>query len=556
MICMDSKRIRLVSAIAVCAFFILCNFAVAIPPVLKPHQVGQYAGKAWGDPLVPPEQGSWADRTNLLRYTIRSVNVNQDDPNNWPDFSGVLQEVYDGQGYNPKRTILFRVHFWDGADRYTLPMRDISVYKARLDYACSQLVPVMDLIHGITLSEENVPYDGHGAVLEELYWHVKNQYPNLPIYQWWSPNTGIPTTYDGIYLSADGWVIDPYTLCVEMYPATNVYHYNDDNAAYSMGPDPYTRLLRKYVITGKPVLSMLCAASESFADWYDISTTPYPPAVMWDIVEHQRTMNTAFNVSTNYYWVHGTAYFPMETGDPLQDAITVDVRDHCWEMILLDPSWNGDASIADIWDNTPVTISFGGSQYFEDHFTNPKLVDYTSGSGFRDLVLNGEDLRVRGYDGRSVDVEIVYNFLSGTAMEFPETSVQADIDATFNGYVKLSASADGLNWLASTESQPVSGVQNLTLDIGDQQALASVNSFWLKIEITGDAGTIDDPAVILDDLSIVEGTEIIGCGSWGYQKSDLNEDCQVDSKDFAILSSKWLECTDPNNPADCVNVSN
>ena len=81
---MDFMRIRLVSAIALCAIFFLCNFAVAIPPVLTSHQVGEYAGKAWGDPLVPPVPGRWANRTNLLRYTIRSVNVNQDDPNNWP----------------------------------------------------------------------------------------------------------------------------------------------------------------------------------------------------------------------------------------------------------------------------------------------------------------------------------------------------------------------------------------------------------------------------------------------------------------------------------------
>jgi len=555
---MMSKRSNgwsIISIAATLAVTLMCRSVVALPEPLTAHQVGEYAGQAWGDPLVPPVPGSWADRKNLLRYTVRMVNVNQDDPNDWGDLSGVLQEVYDGQGYNPARTMLMRVHFWDGADRYSLPMRDISVYKARLDHACSKLEPVMDLIHGITLSEENVPADGRTAVLEELYWHVKNQYPNLPIYQWWIPNTGIPTTYEGIYLSADGWVTDPYSLAPGMYPSNKVFYYRD-GSPYTMGMHPYLRLLRKYVITGKPVLSMLFASADQ-PWWYDVSDPDnrLAPETMWDVVEYQRTINLAFNISTSYYWsINGTAYFPMETGNPLQDAITADVRDHCWDMILLDPAWDGDAAIADYWDNTPVTISFAGSQYFEDHFGNPKLVDYTSGSGFRDLVLNGENLRVRGYGGRPVDVEIVYNFQSGTDMEFPETSVQAKIDATLSGYVKLSASADGQNWLVSTETQPVTGVQNLTLETDSQQALASVSSFWLKIEITGDTGTIDDPAVILDDLSIVEGTEIIGCGSWGYQKSDLNEDCQVDSKDFAILSSKWLECTNPNNPADCVDV--
>jgi len=546
---------RLYVFVVVVAVFCVASPMRALPPPLSAHQVGQYAGRAWGPPDVPPEPGSWADRTNLLRYTIRSVNVNQDDPADYPDMEPYRQEVYDGQGYVPKRTILFRVHFWDGADRYSLPMRDISVYKARLDHVLTGLAPVMDLIHGITLSEENVPYDGHIAVLEELYWHVKGQYPDLPVYQWWTPNTAIPTTYDGIYLPADGWVIDPYTLCPEMYPATNTYYYNDDGSPYSMGPDPYTRLLRKYVITGLPVLSMLCASAEGgLRDWYDISTTPYPPAVMWDIVEHQRTVNLAFNVSTNYYWSWGgTTYFPMEVGDPIQDAITLDVRAHAWEMIQLDPCWTGDPAVADVWDNTPVALSFSGSQYFADHFTNPKIVDYTSGRGFRDLILNGQDLRTRGLCGRDVDVEIRYNFLSSTAMHYPQVSVKATVDPSLNGVVRLSASLDGQSWPVSVTSTPQSEPQTLLLATRELSQFESVFNFWLKIEMQGDAGDFDNPPTRIDDLIVEEGSPILGCGSWGYQKADLNHDCFVDLHDFALMVSQWNQCTDPNDPVNCFN---
>jgi hypothetical protein len=39
------------------------------------------------------------------------------------------------------------------------------------------------------------------------------------------------------------------------------------------------------------------------------------------------------------------------------------------------------------------------------------------------------------------------------------------------------------------------------------------------------------------------------CGDPGtvYEAADLNEDCYVDFRDFAITGQAWLKCTDPNN---------
>ncbi len=36
------------------------------------------------------------------------------------------------------------------------------------------------------------------------------------------------------------------------------------------------------------------------------------------------------------------------------------------------------------------------------------------------------------------------------------------------------------------------------------------------------------------------------CGSWGYKDADLNHDCKVDLKDFALMAQDWTECTEPN----------
>ena len=518
----------------------VCSYVSGLPDPLTARQVGQYAGGAWIAPgeTIPP--GSTYDRTNPLRFTIRSMNVN-DDSNPEPNFAGVRDEIIWGQNYTPKRTMLPRINFWDGADRYSLPMRDISVYKLRLDHALEELEPVMDMIHGVCLSEENVPSTGHTAVLSELYWYVKNKYPNLPVYQWWTPNTAIPDWYEGIYLPADGWIIDPYSLCPEMYP----------DSQYKMGPDPYQTLIRKYYVTGLPVVTMLSASSESFGEWYDVATSPYPPATMWQIVEHQREINKAFNLPTSYYWANaGTTYFPLVTGITLLDQITADVRNHCLMMSrFLSPDWKGDPSVADIWTGHDIEANSVSTIHFRDDFARSTFIDNTSGNGFRDLIHNGYNLRTRGFDGRNVNASIVYKMTNNANIASPEIKLKAVVKLALNGKVKLLASVDNIIWPVSVETTSIEGDQNLSLVTATDSRFHNTNVLYVKIQLTGLAGTLNEPAAIIDDFSVSRN-----CGFWGFSRSDFNLDCYVNLKDFTIFADQWLKCTLPTNES-CTNLN-
>lgn len=44
------------------------------------------------------------------------------------------------------------------------------------------------------------------------------------------------------------------------------------------------------------------------------------------------------------------------------------------------------------------------------------------------------------------------------------------------------------------------------------------------------------------------------CGAWGYSLLDVNKDCYVNLKDFVMLASNWLVCTDPEN-ANCISMN-
>ncbi|MFH1614722.1 MAG: hypothetical protein ABIG61_06535 [Planctomycetota bacterium] len=46
-------------------------------------------------------------------------------------------------------------------------------------------------------------------------------------------------------------------------------------------------------------------------------------------------------------------------------------------------------------------------------------------------------------------------------------------------------------------------------------------------------------------IDLFKGTIQPECGDWGYKHGDLDRNCKVDFKDFAIFAEDWLECTVP-----------
>jgi hypothetical protein len=53
--------------------------------------------------------------------------------------------------------------------------------------------------------------------------------------------------------------------------------------------------------------------------------------------------------------------------------------------------------------------------------------------------------------------------------------------------------------------------------------------------------------------NLIHYDNIVQCGTFGYLTADLNNDCSVDLKDFAIIAQSWMFSTDPSksNYIDC-----
>lgn len=491
------------AAIIIASTTVLLHTTIGLstPPPLTARDTGVYGITAWGSPSTPPNPGSTEDRTDKMTFTIRSIWNNAGNPN--PNLSNIVQEVNDGWGYANKRTQLVRVNFWDGSDRYEGTMLDKEVYLARVLHSVAQLESVHDKIHGITLAEENVPTGGRTQLLQYLYEGVKAQYPDLPVYQWWTPNTPVPQHFEGTWLSADGWVFDPYTL-TEHHPAyTNLW-----------APDPYLRLMQKYTVSGLPIVAIAAATAETpFRPYYDVGTTPYLNSkTQWDVNTHQTSINTAFNVPTAFYWsdVNGGAYFPTVTSDPLLNNLTDYVQNFADTQAAIPTNYKGNAAIADVWSNgndkvLPVTAQTSRNIVFEEKFSESDFLDMSKGSGLRDLIVNGQDLRTHGFDGRNANAEIIYHFESTDFLNYPLIALHANINSGLNGVARLYVSSDGVNWSATNQTA-TNGSQLLQLSTQGLPQFASVQDLWVKVKLEGDPGTFDQPAVRIDNLRVLQNS--------------------------------------------------
>ena len=134
-----------------------------------------------------------------------------------------------------------------------------------------------DLLYAITLDEEQIFWNGWNAALTELYHRCKKRWPDLPVYQWWSPmqHPDVRAKSGWIELPADGWVID----------------------LYGQPRVAFEKKVVKSLETGKPLIHIVWASP----DWPDHSG-----AKSWDeggrkIFDDQLEICRGYNVPVAYF---------------------------------------------------------------------------------------------------------------------------------------------------------------------------------------------------------------------------------------------------------------
>jgi len=133
-------------------------------------------------------------------------------------------------------------------------------------------------LYAVTLSEENIFWNGEHEKLTEFYYRLKKQFPNMPIYQWYS-NSSRGDAWPGFlypWLPADGWIIDEYFA----------------------EPRDFEQEVRRYRMLGLPLIQLGYAAPFEAANH---PTTSYHPSML----QGQLRVARKYNVPFAYYCWEG-----------------------------------------------------------------------------------------------------------------------------------------------------------------------------------------------------------------------------------------------------------
>lgn len=441
---------------------------------LSVHDVGEYGAVPWNSLVIPIQPESREDRVRDLNLSIASVNLDDNPPSpHWAEMARI--------GRQHGKKFLPRVHFWDGNDRFEGPLRDVEVYWQRLDRFLS--TANTDDFCGIVLAEENVNYAGRPQVLAELYRRIKHKY-DIPVWQWWSPSSAVPGS--GGWIPADGWIVDPYLM-----PRAQ-----------------FRRYVRKYLMTGLPLVIM---------PWAETTATAKPlTPQQWQANQDQLDVAVEFNVPVAFYWTYGPGTgatgcsFGCDRGEPKTeiDRINHWVWDYIKRVRTLPGDYSGLPS-ADVGQGD--TLEIGPTDEMDklvyvDDFSSSRCIDDASISGFRDLVLDGTSLWARGFRGRDADASLVYRFAGDIPAKYPKITLSATTVEALGGQVEIALSADGKTWPIRAASSADS--QRLELSSDGNEQFALMHEFWVKVRLSGDAGSDATPPARIDDLRIEAGVRV------------------------------------------------
>lgn len=439
------------------------------------RDVGQYGAVPWGPPDEVIVPGSYADRVRDLNLAVAAVELSEgisdDELDDWAQIAN--------WGREQNQVLLLRLNFWNGEDRYQGPLEEVDVYWNRLDAFLAGLQSRESLADcwGVVLAEENVDYGGRPEVLTELYQRIKSKY-DIAVWQWWSPAAAVPAS--GGWIPADGWVVNPYLMA---NPAFRQY-------------------IRKYVVTGTPVVVM---------PWATAQAGVFPPLTdeEWQINDDQLNVAVEFNLPVAFYWTYGTdasgtsCYFGCDRNHPPTDEIGK-INQWVWDYLdrvrALPDDYTGQSSAdSSVVDAAGIALTDqNGTMTYQDDFSTQQCIDDAAMTGFRDLVMDGQTLSARGFRGRSIDATLTYHFLSTSTLKSPRVELVANIAQDQSGRVQIGLSKDGKSWRWSSAARK-SGQQKVSYT---SNAVANVQEFWVRIRLTGNAGSIDAPTLSIDNLRI------------------------------------------------------
>ena len=373
---------------------------------------------------------------------------------------------------------------------------DVDAIEQRLVNMLEEVDP--DLLYAITLDEENIYWRGWDKALPELYHRCKKRWPDLPVYQWWTPMQvpDVRAESGWVALPADGWVID----------------------LYGTPREAFEKKVLMCLETGKPLIHIAWASP----DW-----PQYSGAESWDpggreIFDDQREVCRAYNIPVGYFC---TQKYVEVDGERIQKILwgwhAVDPEVRAWyrelEALVMNLRTLPDDQIGfrtpdrRLFDwahgsPRPVDLTYAlddqerkrftwrsygrnmpvdpGEHALETPYDNPHvrltLVLDQAASGL------DQALAVCSIKGHANRVPLVFRIDPKQPLEAVTVNAAVMANRPLGGSAHLAVSVDGANWSEPVHNDPSRKTSELTVASPIEGRTEA--SLWMRITLAGTAG--------------------------------------------------------------------
>jgi hypothetical protein len=324
-------------------------------------------------------------------------------------------------------------------------------------------------LYAISLGEENISASDWVAALTDGYHRIKKQYPDLPIYQFYScySRADARPGFEWPLLPSDGWLSDEYVAT----------------------PDDFEQAVRRYRMLGKPFVNIIWAAP--FYSSSRQTSVPYHQSIF----DGQLRVSEKYNVSTAYFCWDGPIgrfWSWHEQGEQENKDVFKLILDSIARAKTLP-----DTKVND-WDDAskpaPTVLNEDGDNAFSyresyDLWTGlpgsnpPPLDDFMSRSqicGLRQMTCPQDPSRiVVSADGeKPVDAAITNHWTAPEGQSL-RLKASAQVMVEPGSEVILEVSPNGYDWIARASTKESS---TLTVDLPAEQA-----EVYTRLRIIGNA---------------------------------------------------------------------